>query len=216
MLLSAEIRWFWSGPVSCSDILRWFTDPALHPFKAGGGSTDEPREDFYLSDSGQPDLGIKQRGATPTSGSKIEVKSLVAVEEFALQGPFGKTVELWVKQESKALKLDPKQLIQTKKVRWLRKFDSENKFEVPLSENEVPLEKYKFPKLGCNLEVTGITLQDGTEWHSLGFESFGGLSNVKSSLLFAVGTMVGRKAHLPADARFASYPAWLRQLPTAP
>ncbi len=217
MQVSAEIRWFWSGPVIGSDILRWFTDKELHNQLAPGGGVDgESREDFYLADSSQHELGIKQRGQTKASNSKIEVKSLVTADEMAFPDPFGKTVEVWVKQESKALVLDPGQCIYTKKSRWLRKFDFDNKREVPPDDYEGPIEQGKLPKRGCNVEVTGITLKGGVEWTSFGFESFGGLSDIKASLLFGLEEMIKRQVQLPANASSASYPKWLRQLPKTP
>src|SRR5262245_8798045 len=71
MFVSAEIRWFWHN-VPSAEFQHWFLSADAHGYAAGGGT---PREDRYLLDPGQVELGIKMRGPKPGA----EVKGLVAV-----------------------------------------------------------------------------------------------------------------------------------------
>ena len=68
MQISAEIRWFWF--VNCPDgVETWFRSG---PTPAGGGRA---REDEYLHEPRQTELGLKRRGEKPG----VEAKGLVAV-----------------------------------------------------------------------------------------------------------------------------------------
>src|SRR5262245_5499282 len=116
MQVSAEIRWFW--PAEPIDLVRWFHNPEVHSCQPGGGKL---REDAYLRDSSQAELGIKRRGLK----RGVEIKGLVEVIPAALNaGPFVGPIELWAKWASETLGLSSHPTILTKKQRWLRKFDT--------------------------------------------------------------------------------------------
>jgi hypothetical protein len=205
MQISAECRWFWRGKSVASDLFRWFKDETTHRCAAGGG---EYRRDQYLHDTGQPELGIKQRG----NQLGVEVKGLVRVLEKGLESePFKGGVELWTKWTSTALELRDLRISTTEKYRWLRKFDTAGGkvVEIPLDSDEQPIEKRSLPVQGCNVEFTELTL-DGTEtWHTLGFEAFGPLDSVESSLRLVAAASASRNPPMPEGGKLASYPAWL-------
>jgi hypothetical protein len=97
------------------------------------------------------------------------------------------------------------------KQRWLRKFDTAAEpWELSLDARELPLAGQARPAAGCNLELTKVEIEGlaGT-WWTLGFEAFGDLDEVVSSLnrtLAATGC--------PAvDGAEMSYPEWLDSLP---
>jgi hypothetical protein len=134
MLISAEIRWFWpdATPPALHD---WFASIGIHGCAVGGGD-DDPRPDAYLRDATQQELGIKAR-----AGKTIEVKGLVTVVWNGLRaGPFAGPIEIWTKWTAAALTLDPRTTIETRKRRWLRKFDTGGAIprEIPLNKKETP------------------------------------------------------------------------------
>ena len=90
MQLSGEIRWFWrkDPPPGLYD---WFHNSTLDYCGAGGGTL---REDKYLEDVDQVELGIKYRGG----GIGAEVKGLVGIELADLtEPPFIGRIEIWSK-----------------------------------------------------------------------------------------------------------------------
>ncbi len=203
MQVSAEIRWFWRNEPTA--LREWFC--SRDEFCAAGGGA--PREDQYLRDARQAELGLKRRGGK----AGIEVKGLVAVTSGGLVvGPFLGPIEIWTKWTCEALELPPALTVTIRKERWLRKFDTAltSPEEIALDHNEQPLElKRPLPVLGCNAEVTKVDLQ-GATWWTLGLESFGTIGTVENSLR-AVATLLA--ARRPPDlgmGQLASYPAWLR------
>src|SRR4030095_7381555 len=116
MQISAEIRWFWRD-VAPASLEQWFSSTKVHSCPPGGGNW---RDDAYLKDSAQVELGVKRRGSKPG----VEVKGLVTVLPAHLNAePFEGPIELWTKWTSELLQLPPHLIILTKKQRWLRKFD---------------------------------------------------------------------------------------------
>src|SRR4051794_10428250 len=111
MQVSAEIRWFWKDapPTGLKD---WFLSETAHGCAAGGGNT---RDDKYLVDKKQVEIGIKQRGDKPG----VEIKSLVS-DKYATcsEDPFAGPIQIWVKQGTEVLEITP--TIVTTKQRWLR------------------------------------------------------------------------------------------------
>ena len=211
MLVSAEIRWFWhsSPPLT---LPKWFRGEGefanSHPCEAGGG---QPRKDGYLRDSSQAELGIKSRG-----GKKgVEIKGLVTVLWDGISaGPFSGPVEIWTKWTSESLVLDPGQLIFTTKVRYLRKFDTAfaEPAEIPIGPDEKPVDpKRCLPSLGCNVELTEVTV-DSETWWTLGFEAFGKPETVAKDLCAVAHTLAARNVPDLQPALRASYPVWLRHL----
>lgn len=202
---SAEIRWFWSSPVDGID--SWFHSG---PFRPGGG---EPRQDDYLVDPRQVELGIKKRGKKK-DGPGIEVKGLVGrlSSNFELGTLVGQG-ELWTKWSTAALTLDGMTTVPTHKVRLLRKFavTVEAVREIQLDEKENPSDPGDpLPKEGCNLEFTKVSLDDtGPEWWTIGFEAFGSFDSVEKVLRRTCEHLAaGPLPSFVAGAEL-SYPAWL-------
>jgi hypothetical protein len=206
MQVSAEIRWFWrSAPPPGLD--NWFRNADKHYCSAGGGLT---RVDEYLCDVNQAELGLKCRG-----GKKgVEVKGLVAVTWGGLSvGPFVGPIELWTKWMSEPLELNPHSTVATEKRRWLRKFDTTGPLpqEIPLNAEETPIDQRPLPTLGCNVELTQVTLPNGDTWWTFGFESFGTIQTIENDLRAAATMLVARRPPSLEQGLLASYPAWLRE-----
>src|SRR5262249_28881603 len=116
MQLSAEIRWFGLGSLP-DDLKSWFLGPA-HAFQysAGGGHS---RTDVYLLLK-ETELSIKKRGGK----RGFEVKGLVDAIPWALQfGQITVTPQLLCKWSSTELEVANVPVLETVKVRYLRKFD---------------------------------------------------------------------------------------------
>jgi len=222
MQVSAEVRWFW--PDLPTELDEWFRRSASHPFPAGGG---KQRNDDYLVDPDQTELGLKRRGQK----LGVEVKGLVVKEWASLNvRPFSGIIELWTKWTTQKLELRSTTTI--RKARWLRKFDmtSQSPEEVPLDDSELLLHSRVLPAYGCNVEFTKVTLPGNQVWWTLGFESFGPISTLERSLCAAATTLAGR--HPPelgpackvgillwpngTGALIASYPVWLRERSYSP
>ena len=199
MIVSAEMRWFWPG--ECPDRFdAWFQAGSRPP---GLGS----REDEYLYERGQTELGIKRRGEKPG----IEIKGLVAVLPRSRDpAPFAGAIEIWCKWPSAAtLRNSP--TVKMNKKRWLRKFDMSGAepVEIPLLKDDAPADHRPFPQEGCNVELTRIALERGEVWWTFGFEAFGDLSSVERNLHAALALMAERRPPPIAPGERLSYPAWL-------
>jgi len=206
MQVSAEIRWFWRGapPPGLED---WFRKADRHDCAAGGGSA---RVDEYLCDVNQGELGLKRRG-----GKKgVEVKGLVAVTWGGLAAaPFVGPIELWTKWSSEPLELNAHSTVATEKRRWLRKFDTAGPSpqEIPLTAEEAPIDQRPLPTLGCNVELTQVTLPNRDIWWTFGFEAFGTLRTVENDLRAAATVLAARRPPGLGEGLLASYPTWLRE-----
>jgi hypothetical protein len=207
MLISAEIRWFWpdAPPPALHD---WFASISIHGCAVGGGD-DDPRPDAYLRDASQRELGIKAR-----AGKTVEVKGLVTVVWNGLRAsPFAGPIEIWTKWSAAALTLDPTRTIETRKRRWLRKFDTTGATprEIPLNRKERPAdEKVTLPELGCNVELTHVSVASEV-WWTFAFEAFGKLTTTQDDLRAVAGVLAGRNPPSMGTPMVASYPAWLQQ-----
>ena len=211
MQISAEIRWFWQNlpPPRLQD---WFCNADVNGPVAGGG---KKRVDEYLIDPGQVELGIKRR-----DGKKgAEVKGLVQVLLDGLAvPPFTGPIELWTKWTSEPLDLRPYATISTVKRRWLRKFDTVGSIpqEIALDADEKPLGGERLPDLGCNVELTEVTLPGGSVWWTAGFEAFGSLETVRGSLTSVAKTLSARQPPELEHGRLLSYPSWLKEVNPTP
>lgn len=203
MQVSAESRWFWSG-VAPDGLEVWFRGQQADGIPAGGG---RERRDDYVRDPNQDELGIKRRGEK----LGIEVKGLVSLQPTKLSvEPFNGPIEIWTKWTSEALTLDPDLTIVTRKVRWLRKFDTGDS-----SPREIPVDEYEkiqepLPQNGCNVELTRLTMSDDKQWFTLGFEAFGLLANVENSLQRVAEVMANRRPPRLPGAICLSYPQFLK------
>ena len=202
MLVSAELRWFWSGGLP-SAVEAWFRNA---PFPPGGG---RPRTDEYLVDRSQIELGVKKRGTK----AGVEVKGLVAPRR-TVSVPFSGQVQIWSKWTSDALTIDNLPRVAVEKTRWLRKYDTSGPelVEIELDDEERPRRSPdKLPERGCHFELVLLRVnRASTPWASVGFEAFGELSTVEDSLERTL-KQVASETHLPAG-RELSYPAWLARL----
>lgn len=214
MQVSAEIRWFWrENPPP--DLEGWFQDSDHHGCTSGGGSPNA-REDIYLCDDDQVELGIKVRGGN----SGVEVKGLVAAKLGILAaGEFIGPIELWSKWISRSLSLDIHSTITLQKWRKLRKFDTTgpSPVEIELGADEKPKE-YRLPKTGCNVEFTNVYIPKSSQtWWTLGFEAFGTILTVEKDLQAVAAVLHKRHPPTMSGGMIASYPAWLkdRVLPAA-
>jgi hypothetical protein len=197
------MRYWWTdaAPKAVSD---WFQGMSFQP--GGGGD----RDDEYLLEPKQTELGVKLRGDKPG----VEVKGLVRAPLKAVTvEPFTGSVELWVKWTSSAIRLEGAPTVRTRKTRWLRKFDTRDDTcrELELGKDEKPVGGVALPDNGCNVELTRVRV-DGwsNEWWTLGFEAFGSLEDVAQNLERALACLApGAPKSVTAGATQGSYPAWL-------
>jgi hypothetical protein len=203
MQISAECRWFTQSEVLAKALRDWFVRP-VEGIEAGGGN--EPRQDLYLIDPREPELGLKRRGSKPG----VEIKGLVDTVRQPLTGPFNATIEIWSKWTFTQIDLDKARTISVDKIRRLRKFSTSGPapVEIALGPDEQPLNNQRLPNHGCNVEFTTIRLPDAV-WYSFGFESFGPLDKVEASLRETADLMAARNPPALNDAVEASYPKWL-------
>jgi hypothetical protein len=199
MLISAELRWFWKGP-SPSAIQNWFLNGPMPP---GGG---KPRNDEYLLDPSQQELGIKRRSGR----SGIEVKGLVEVRA-RIPKPFGGRVQIWTKWTTHALTVErePRTVIQ--KTRWLRKFDTGalEVRELQLDADE-GLRDGPLPENGCHVELVDLLVgEKRNRWSTFGFEAFGSLDAVERNLQRTIASITPPRQDALAGALELSYPQWL-------
>lgn len=199
MIVSAEMRWFWPG--ECPDRFgAWFQAGSPPPALS-------TREDEYLHERGQTELGIKRRGAN----AGIEIKGLVAVLPPSRDpAPFAGAIEIWSKWPSSA-SLRDLPVVRIKKKRWLRKFNTGDAepMEIPMLSDDARTDRRPFPRQGCNVELTRIELEPEQVWWMFGFEAFGDLSSVEGSLRAALSLMAERSPPPLAPGELMSYPAWL-------
>ena len=202
MRISAELRWFWRGDVPPA-FEKWFRESPTHPYPVGGGNL---RQDDYLVDPGQTELGIKTRGG----GTRTDIKGLFSRAAGAVsESPFRGQAEVWMKWTSNALQLDKAHKISTKKTRWMRKFDTTGPTprELELGPDEEPLHENS-SATGCNVELTLVEIS-GEVWWTFGFECFGELGLVTQQLRTVATSLAAREPPEMGNPVPASYPAWL-------
>jgi hypothetical protein len=199
MLISAELRWFWRATLP-PGLEQWFRSGTLTP---GGGNS---REDEYLVDPLQRELGVKKR----SSRAEIEIKGLVEVRA-ALPAPFSGRVQIWAKWTSRAITIDHLPRTVVRKTRWLRKYDTSSSAvrELEVDTDEQLRDSAPLPEHGCNLEVVALTLDDDARWWTFGFEAFGPLDSVERSLHRTISHVPPIGRELLAGGLELSYPDWL-------
>jgi hypothetical protein len=114
---------------------------------------------------------------------------------------------------SEPLELNAPSTVATEKRRWLRKFDTTVPLpqEIPLNAEETPIDQRPLPTLGCNVELTQVTLPNGDIWWTFGFEAFGTIQTVENDLRAAATVLVARRPPGLEQGLLASYPTWLRE-----
>lgn len=201
VIVSAELRWFWEGSAP-KELDRWFAGSGCPP---GGG---RPREDVYLLDREQVELGLKQRARK----GGVEIKGLVRRAEQPLAaGPFAGHLEVWSKWTSETLQLDGMPSIVVRKVRRLRKLATRSAHvtEIALGADETPLQG-ALPDEGCNLELTEVSIVGRTAtWATLGFEAFGSTDRVEANLERALEHLLGTGVPDFPRGTEQSYPGWI-------
>lgn len=200
MFVSAEVRWFWKDAAPAA-VDSWFRSGTCPP---GGGT---PRTDEYLLETGQRELGVKQRGAT----SSVEVKGLVELRGRS-PAAFAGRVQIWCKWTSEALTIDHLPRVSLHKTRLIRKYDTAGTAvtEVELDAAERPRhDPARRLERGCQLELVALRVGDRHEtWSSLGFEAFGELDTVEDSLHRIVAQLARNAPPLTLGTEL-SYPEWL-------
>ena len=202
MLISAEVRWFWSGRCP-QPVHDWFFKSGLSP---GGGLS---RIDRYACPRSEAEISLKKRGGKP----ELEVKGLVAVRRNPELEPLAPHIEIWCKWSCTipGFKLTDEVVIT--KTRWLRKFDTSKyvRSEIPLGANEKPTPGYSLPVQGCNVELTEVKIAGHAErWWTLAFEAFGDLEGVSTNLTLTVLLEKPLLLRIVGSGAFLNYPTWLR------
>jgi hypothetical protein len=202
MIVTAEMRWFWSERCP-PDLERWFFQSTP---KAGVGL---PRCDAYVRQPNGSELGVKRRGSKPG----FELKGLVAIlrhSELATLAPHG---ELWCKWYSNGLLWDETALLTIQKVRWIRKLITSGTaiVEVPLGPDEAPLDGGSIPG-GCNLTLTKVQIVGVQgQWWTFCFEASGDVESAPNNLRSAIKYV--RSGSFPSlNGAFLSYPGWLAKV----
>lgn len=191
------------------EINSWFMAGELSP---GGGRW---RQDDYLLDPLQTELGIKKRGQKPG----VEIKGLVETLHHNLDpNSHISPIEIWCKWNSGSLSIDRCPTLQVQKLRRLRRFDgtSGRFIEIPLDENENARSGRSMPGRGFNVELTEIKVGRREEiWWTFGVEAFGDLEFAEGCVRFVQGELASIAKEVFQSARWLSYPAWLSETFTA-
>jgi hypothetical protein len=173
-LLSAELRWFFEGPVP-PPVHQWFHKSLFCGKPAS-------RTDHYLLFPHTGKLGVKFRE------ERLEIKCLVGEAGVFFFGNAQGSIEYWEKWSSDQMpEFSASQLqsdaswIQVQKSRVLRLFevDKEGYEECDIRSGYIQLER------GCQMELTEILIRNVKYW-SLGFEAF---SSRKDHREILAGTM---------------------------
>jgi hypothetical protein len=160
---SAELRWFFKGPLP-SSVKEWFCGSKLC-------REERSRTDHYLVFPGSNSVGLKIR-----DGRKLQAKARVREPEpFSLPGGavIGR-LDSWVKWSNDdedvagrlaGLRFGDPLWVSVIKERSMRKFQLDDQHVTEVDANTRQ-------DRGCTVELTRITLPDSL-WWSLAFESFG-------------------------------------------
>jgi hypothetical protein len=171
MMYSAELRWFFRGPVP-KEILLWFK-------KKDDSQPEKIRTDEYLFFPDCNSISLKMREG------KFEVKAILSPPKpinfsFAVNG----RTDHWVKWSFEDGRLPAlfesmkksARWIPVQKERYLRKWSAEH-------ERPVEVDPKQLPGSGCIIELTLLQAGENREqWHTLGFEAFGPVSSVAGIL----------------------------------
>jgi hypothetical protein len=213
MHISAEIRFFWEKAAP-KDLEEWFSNEKLH--NGINACARQTRTDIYLCPSGYGEVGIKKRDSQP--GAEVKGMVMRGFADLATE-PFAGPVDLWTKWICEPLELNESKTIAVSKTRLIRTFDT---YSIEPIEEEPRNKKYlewdrgaSDSRLetseGCVVELTKITIES-SEWWSFGFESFGSMKRVASSLKSVATLLSSRQAPKLSGGIIASYPEWLSRL----
>ena len=206
MLTSAEVRWFFDGPIP-KEVEEWFCRSSLALHAA-------PREDHYLLFPAALGLGLKLREG------RLEIKPLArTLGACTFAEDVAGTVQVWEKnafgepaiKEFERLRTSAPHLwIAVRKERTLRKFSLDGGTMTEVQAVTV------FMTEGCNAELTKITV-DGSAYWSFNFEAYGNPSRVEDYLQRVAAHVLkdDRRPSYPFPVQNSrSYPEWLESLAT--
>jgi len=199
---SAEIRWFIKGEIP-QQIREWFNDFDNAPVQQA------MRTDYYLALPGTEAMGIQMREG------RLEFKQRIDNENERLEmGNCHGKIECWQKWSFglddipaglKSIISYPESWRGISKERSLHMFILPESGIPEVHHHDVALEN------ACILELTKVGVQDtGEKWWSVGFEAFGELQNLRSTLLSVLKyTMLNPNAlEMKLDDSYG-YPAWI-------
>ena len=201
MPASAEVRWFFEGPVP-DEIEQWFG-------RSDSAFTASPREDLYLQLPASLGLNVKLREG------RLEIKSLMKTLDARSFTPGAAgNVQMWKKwsdgdaalQEFERLRTSvPDLWVTVRKERALRKFSVDGGSIKEVQAGTVFLSE------GCNVELTRITVNGAAYW-SFALEAYGDPAQVEEHL-HCVAKRVLSDRHRPHGTfsvdNSHSYPEWL-------
>ncbi|MFZ2488659.1 MAG: hypothetical protein WAZ19_11100 [Anaerolineae bacterium] len=221
---SAELRWFLPDNGQIGALLHWLkldnTLPVLvegeYDPKAVAGpfvKQERLRTDEYLLLPAKDTVGVKQRQG------RLEVKALMQPPQPFAHADIAGLCDAWVKWSFNPTKPTAQTLAgeldaagpwaAVEKVRYLLKLSLDSGQPVLVTPDERPA-------VGCNVELTTLTLNFTTQpWLTFGFEAFGAPDQVMGYLQAAVQHFCGmaRRSPLVLDATTSgSYPVWLAGL----
>jgi len=205
MLVSAEVRWFFRGPLP-REVESWFCQGSLW-------CRQQRRVDQYLVLPGCATVGVKLREGM------FEIKGQVdAPVEVAYPNGVRGVRACWVKWSTgeigagaarQLLARDEDRWVPVQKDRLLRRLSLDHGEPVEIGTEEAA------PARGCGIEVTSITIPGGggSEGWSLGLEGFGAAEVVVESLEdAAVSFFSGDPLPLTLEvASSMSYAEWLQR-----
>jgi hypothetical protein len=203
MPTTAEVRWFFEGPVP-DEIERWFC-------RGGLALAAAPREDHYVTFPASLGLNVKLREG------RLEIKTLVkTLGPRSFTADVAGNVQVWEKQFSEDTAFTEFERLRTSaphlwvavgKERTLRKFSLNGNSLKEVDAGQVFLSE------GCNVELTKIAVAGSDHW-SLAFEAYGDPARVEGILMKAA-------THLMTNLRYSSgrfsannshsYPEWLER-----
>lgn len=201
MLISAELRWFYSGPLP-GEVALWFQAEALGQNLDAAAS----REDVYLDLPDCPYLGIKLRE------ERLEIKlRRQELGGFKNQVWEGKA-EKWCKWSCEQPTAEP--LVSAAAIAqgpWIKvlKERMQRKYQVLPDHSLQTVAIEAEVDRGCTAEVAQVKIQ-GNPWWSLAFEAFGPdaelINSLQTTADWVLKGYVGPQLHLQASY---AYPTWL-------
>lgn len=201
MLTTAEMRWFFSGPLPASD--------SNFPYASWG--PPEQRTDAYLSMAPSDAVGVKFRDG------RFEIKARVGAPEIVELSPRASgVVEHWCKWSVRGPMLEPliakltddEHLVSVEKRRWSLTYGAGGGSLQVVARRNRPAE-------GVTVEVAALHSRE-QDWWSIGIEAFGGLDSDRRGLVEAAARLIEQRqpaATLRPDNSYA-YPAWLARGPS--
>lgn len=203
MFSSAELRWFIKGDIPTS-VEDWFNNFDVPPI------TQMPRTDYYLRLPDSKFIGIKMREG------RLEFKQrLGTTGQIHTGNGLNGIIEYYQKWSFSAHNINAiTETIDTYSDDWLgvKKFRRLHAYKIDGSNIPRQAADLEYSGNGCILEITNIILEGQQEnWWTLGFESYGDVDLLESSLLSTVG-LIADNNEIPGlgDAASYGYAEWIQ------